>query len=68
MTKPALFFFIALSASNVLNAQTSVQYRVAGTVVDAVSTHAAMAGAAGMVALATLVTAAGIGARRTVDA
>ena len=37
MTKPALFFFIALSASNVLNAQTSVKYRVAGTIVDAVS-------------------------------
>lgn len=41
---------------------------VGGVVVDAVSTHAAMAGAAGMVALATLVTTAGIGARRTAGA
>ena len=41
---------------------------VGGAVVDAVSTHAAMAGAAGMVAVATLVTTSGIGARRSVAA
>jgi MFS family permease len=41
---------------------------VGGAVIEAVSTHAAMGGAAGMVALATLITSSGIGARRSVAA
>jgi len=41
---------------------------IGGTVVDSVSTHAAMAGAAGMVVVATVITTSALGVRRSVAA